>query len=117
MMSDIGVNADTTPYMAPPGEEGLDLSYEGGEFKAFDGLSEQVTSLSGCHYVDLHTRHDRIEVQTGHWNTQLSRLVDVYLDYWDRNQGDGMPSIPDSFIIPDVNHCVLLADIELVDLF
>ncbi|KAG2364998.1 hypothetical protein BDR07DRAFT_1354187 [Suillus spraguei] len=117
MMLDIGVNADTTPYMAPPGEEGLDLSYEGGEFKAFDGLSEQVASLSGCCYVDLCTHHDRIEVQTGHWNTQLRRLVDVYLDYRDRDQGDGMLNIPDSFIIPDVNHCMSLADIELVDLF
>lgn len=39
-------------YTAPPGEEGLDLSYEGGEFEAFDGLSEQVASLSGW-YVPI----------------------------------------------------------------
>jgi hypothetical protein len=25
-------------------------------------------------------RHDRIEIQTGHWNTQLDRLVNAYLD-------------------------------------
>ncbi|KAG2126854.1 uncharacterized protein EDB93DRAFT_1096960 [Suillus bovinus] len=117
MMLDIGFNADTTLYMAPPGEEGLDLSYEGGEHEAFDGLSQQLVSLSGCCYVDPRTHHDCIEVQTGHWNTQLNCLVDVYLDYCDCDQGDGMPSIPDSVIIPDGSHCLSLADIELVDLF
>ncbi|KAG1743588.1 uncharacterized protein EDB91DRAFT_1010800, partial [Suillus paluster] len=102
----------------PPGKEALDLSYEGGKHEAFDGLSEQVASLSVCRYVDPRTRHDRIEVQTGHWNIQLDRLVDVYIDYRDRNwQGDGVPSIPDGVINPDGSHCISLANIELVDLF
>lgn len=49
MMMDNGFATDTdlTPYTVPPGEEGLDLSYEGGEHEAFDGLSEQIVSLSG----------------------------------------------------------------------
>ncbi|KAG1746180.1 hypothetical protein EDB19DRAFT_1620207, partial [Suillus lakei] len=84
---------DLMPYTAPPGEEGLDISYEGGEHGVFNGLSQHVVLLSGCHYVDPHTRHDCIEVQTKHWNTQIDRLVNEYLDYCDRDRGDGMPSI------------------------
>lgn len=46
MISDIGMVIDDEPYTAPPGEEGLDISHEGGEYEAFEGLSEQVASLS-----------------------------------------------------------------------
>lgn len=134
MMMDNGFDTDLTPYTAPPGEEGLDLSYEGGEHEAFDGLSQHVASLSGWYvrivfklsshsviyfsrYVDPRTRHDRIEVQTEHWNTQIDRLVNEYLDYHDRDRGDGMPSIPEIPEIIDGSHCLSLADIELVDIF
>jgi hypothetical protein len=47
MVSDIGVDVDMTSYTAPPGEEGMDISHEGGEHEAFDGLSQQISSLSG----------------------------------------------------------------------
>ncbi|KAG1744784.1 hypothetical protein EDB19DRAFT_1826928 [Suillus lakei] len=117
MMMDNGFNTDLVPYTAPPGEEGLDLSYEGGEHEAFDGLSQHIVSLSGCRYVDPRTHHDRIEVQTEHWNTQIDRLVNEYLDYRDCDGGDGMPSIPEDDIIADGSHCLSLADIELVDIF
>jgi hypothetical protein len=47
MISDVGVDIDTTSHTAPPGEEGMDLSHEGGEHEAFDGLSQQISSMSG----------------------------------------------------------------------
>ncbi|KAG0706446.1 hypothetical protein DFH29DRAFT_872226 [Suillus ampliporus] len=120
MMMDNGFDTDLTPYTALPGEEGLDLSYEGGEHEVFDGLSQHIASLSGCHYLDPRTRHDCIEVQTEHWNTQIDHLVNEYLDYRDRDRGDGMPRIPEileDVIISDGSHCLSLADIELVDIF
>ncbi|KAG1770855.1 hypothetical protein EV702DRAFT_931170, partial [Suillus placidus] len=101
----------------PPGEEGTDLSHEGGEHEAFSGLSEQVTLLSGCCYVDPRTRHDRIEVETSNWMNQINVLVDAYLDYRTRDKGNGMPSIPETVLTPDGHDCLSLADIELVDIF
>jgi hypothetical protein len=46
MINDIGVVINDEPYTAPPGEEGFDISHEGGKYEAFEGLSEQVASLS-----------------------------------------------------------------------
>lgn len=46
MMSDTGIDFDAN-FPVPPGEEGMDLSHEGGEYEAFTGLSQQVASLSG----------------------------------------------------------------------
>lgn len=45
MIIDVGMDIDTEHCAAPPGEEGLDISHEGGEYEAFEGLSEQVASL------------------------------------------------------------------------
>jgi len=47
MISDTGIDIDTVSYTAPPGEEGMDLSHEGGEHEAFHGLSQEIASLSG----------------------------------------------------------------------
>jgi hypothetical protein len=47
MISDVGVDIGSASYTAPPGEEGMDLSHEGGEHSAFDGLSQQISLLSG----------------------------------------------------------------------
>jgi hypothetical protein len=46
MIIDVGMDAYTEHCAAPPGEEGFDISHEGGEYEAFEGLSEQVASLS-----------------------------------------------------------------------
>lgn len=67
--------------------------------------------------MDPRTRHDRIEIQTGHWDNQLDVLVDTYLDYCARDEGNGMPSIPDTAIMSDGLNSLSLADIELVDIF
>lgn len=67
--------------------------------------------------MDPRTRHDRIEIQTGHWDNQLDVLVDTYLDYRARDEGNGMPSIPDTAIMSDGLNSLSLADIELVDIF
>jgi hypothetical protein len=45
MIIDVGMDAYTEHCAAPPGEEGFDISHEGGEYEAFEGLSEQVASL------------------------------------------------------------------------
>ncbi|KAG1816511.1 uncharacterized protein BJ212DRAFT_1208925, partial [Suillus subaureus] len=95
----------------------MDFSHEGGEYKAFAGLSHQVVSLSGCHYIDPCTHHNHIEIQTGNWKNQLNVLVDTYLNYCSQDEGNGMLSIPETVIMPDGLNCLSLADIELVDMF
>ncbi|KAG1765462.1 hypothetical protein EV702DRAFT_1182484 [Suillus placidus] len=104
MISDTGIdfNAD---FPAPPGEEGTDLSHEGEEHEAFSGLSEQVALLSGCRYVDPHTCHDCIKVETSNWMNQINVLVDTYLDYCAQDKGNGMPSIPETVLTPDEHDC------------
>ncbi|KAG1720621.1 uncharacterized protein EDB91DRAFT_1256893 [Suillus paluster] len=47
MMDDYGMNIKPLPYTAPPGEEGLDLSHEGGEYEAFEGLAHEIAGISG----------------------------------------------------------------------
>ena len=46
MISDNGIDFHAD-FPAPPGEEGIDLSHEGGEHEEFAGLSQQVALLSG----------------------------------------------------------------------
>lgn len=47
MLIDHDVDINSVPYTAPPGEEGADLSYEGGEYEAFKGLAQQMADVSG----------------------------------------------------------------------
>jgi len=47
MMTDFGMDLDTVPYAAPLGEKGLDLSHEGGEYEAFEGLAGEIAAISG----------------------------------------------------------------------
>jgi hypothetical protein len=47
MMADHGMEVETVPYKAPPGDEALDLSHAGGEHEAFEGLAHQMADLSG----------------------------------------------------------------------
>ncbi|KAG2338068.1 hypothetical protein BDR05DRAFT_855938, partial [Suillus weaverae] len=82
---------DNIPYEPALGDEGLDLSHEGGEYEAFEGLSRTLADLSGFRYVDPRTRRDRIDLQTNHWDMQMNQLVSVYLDYQSHDSGDGMP--------------------------
>ncbi|KAG1854936.1 hypothetical protein DFJ58DRAFT_716274 [Suillus subalutaceus] len=48
MLIDHDVDTESLPYTAPPGEEGVDLSHEGGEYEAFEGLAQQMANISGC---------------------------------------------------------------------
>ena len=34
-------------HIPPPGEEGLNLSHEGGEYEAFTGLVDDIAQLTG----------------------------------------------------------------------
>ncbi|KAG2105064.1 uncharacterized protein F5147DRAFT_547920, partial [Suillus discolor] len=117
MINDVGIDIDDEPYTAPPGEEGFDISHEGGEYEAFEGLSEQVASLSHVRYVDSRTHHDRIELQTEQWHSQIDRLVDAYLDYRVRDRGDGMPCIANTAPAVAGSDCPSLIGINLIDLF
>jgi hypothetical protein len=47
MLIDHDVSTDYIPYTAPPGEEGADLSHEGGEYEVFEGLAQQMADISG----------------------------------------------------------------------
>ncbi|KAG1800234.1 uncharacterized protein HD556DRAFT_1230311 [Suillus plorans] len=119
MMVNCGMDIDGLPCTAPPGEEGMDMSHAGGEYEAFEGLTEQIADVSGYHYVDLRTRQDRTENQTEHWHLQLDLLVNAYLDYHSCDSGDGMPILEDELLEPplDDSPSVSLTNIELIDLF
>jgi hypothetical protein len=47
MLIDHDVDTESLPYTAPPGEEGVDLSHEGGEYEAFERLAQQMADISG----------------------------------------------------------------------
>jgi hypothetical protein len=74
--------------------------------------------MRASHYVDPHTRGDRINVQNAHWNIQIEGLVRAYLDYRTRDNGDSMPSVS-SIDDPQRNDAdtLILQNIELVDIF
>ncbi|KAH7904735.1 hypothetical protein BJ138DRAFT_1106572 [Hygrophoropsis aurantiaca] len=119
MVSDLGMEVENIPYTAPFGDEGFDLSNEGGEHEIYEGLAQQIADLTGfvSRRVDPRVRRDRIEIQTQHWDLQIDRLVTAYLDYRARDAGDGMPSISELEDTQDSNECPALAHIELVDIF
>ncbi|KAG2056750.1 hypothetical protein BDR06DRAFT_981178 [Suillus hirtellus] len=81
MINDVGVDIDDEPYTAPPGEEGFDINHKGSKYEAFEGLSEQVASLSHviqaqckalCHLHDMLYRP--------YLNSQFSNTYDIYLE-------------------------------------
>ncbi|KAG2337880.1 hypothetical protein BDR05DRAFT_857660, partial [Suillus weaverae] len=117
MLANVNVDIDNIPYTAPPGEEGMDFSHEGGEQEAFEGLAQQMADLSGCCYVDSHTHTDGIEVQNEHWGVQIEQLVSVYLDYRIQDSCNGMPSILPPGETTLNSDCVSLKNIKLVDIF
>ncbi|KAG1895393.1 uncharacterized protein F5891DRAFT_960225 [Suillus fuscotomentosus] len=119
MMADCGMDVDGLPCTAPPGEEGMHMSHAGGEYKAFEGLAEQIAHVSGYHYIDLRTQQDRTENQTKHWHLQLNLLVNAYLNYRSRDSGDNMPTLDDELLEPplDDSPSVSLTNIELVNVF
>lgn len=49
MLADHGMITDdgSMPYVLAPGDEGFDLSHEGGEYEALQGLSRTMADLSG----------------------------------------------------------------------
>jgi hypothetical protein len=47
MLIDHDIDTESLPYTAPPGEEGVDLSHEGGKYEAFEGLAQQMADISG----------------------------------------------------------------------
>jgi hypothetical protein len=77
--------------------------------------------LSYCycysHYQDTQDHSDRLQLQMDSWETQMSELVNAYLDYRSQDAGDGMPTIEEdlSNVVPDGSGSIV--GIELVDLF
>ncbi|KAG2337981.1 hypothetical protein BDR05DRAFT_853324, partial [Suillus weaverae] len=119
MMADYGMDVDALPYTAPPGDEGLDMSHEGGEYEAFEELAHEVAGISGCRYIDPHTHTDHIENKSHHWDIQIDLLVEAYLDYCHRNLGDDIPQVNEIPLSPsdyDDQH-ISLGQIEFIDIF
>ncbi|KAG1724777.1 hypothetical protein EDB19DRAFT_1644330 [Suillus lakei] len=116
MMADFGMEVETFVHMAPPGEEGFDLSHAGGEYEAFKGLTHQLADLTGHHHIDPRSWGERTEDQTAHWNLQMDRLVDAYLNYRSRDSGDGMPAMSDQDL-SGVDASFSINNIELIDIF
>ncbi|KAF8883571.1 hypothetical protein BD779DRAFT_1417169, partial [Infundibulicybe gibba] len=79
-------------HMPPPGDEGFDISHEGGEHEVFEELAEEINFMSG-RKPDTRTRTDRIEIQNAHWELQWEHLVDAYLTYRMNDSGDGLPPV------------------------
>ncbi|KAG1871423.1 hypothetical protein F4604DRAFT_1583223 [Suillus subluteus] len=93
MLVDLDVDIEHLPYTAPPGEEGADLSHEGREYEAFEGLFYMNVLMYVSHYVDPCIHRDHIDVQTTNWNLQMEHLVSAHLDYCTWDCGDGMSYI------------------------
>jgi hypothetical protein len=85
----------------------------------FSCLSQLLLIPSTSCYINHHTREDRTENQTTHWQLQIDLLVDDYLDYHFRDSGDGLPAFDDMSAEPllDDSSSVSLTNIELIDLF
>ncbi|KAG1720449.1 hypothetical protein EDB19DRAFT_1647083 [Suillus lakei] len=116
MMADFGMEVETFAHTAPPGEEGFDLSHAGSEHEAFKGLTHQLVDLTGHHHIDPRSWGEWTEDQTAHWNLQMDRLVDAYLNYRSRDSGDGMPAMSDQDL-SGVDTSFSINDIELIDIF
>ncbi|KAH7922383.1 hypothetical protein BV22DRAFT_1048944 [Leucogyrophana mollusca] len=115
MFASHGMDDSNILSTAPPGDEGLDISHEGGEHEVFEELAQQMADLSGLCHIDPHTCCDHIETQNEHWDLQIDRLVDAYLHYRQHDSGDGVysPSEPPL----DGSETPSLTDIELIDIF
>ena len=57
---------------------------------------------------------NRIEIQTEQWNIQMTRLISVYLDSCHRDEGEGLPKIPE---LPHGDTVGQLVEIEVADIF
>ncbi|RDB19588.1 hypothetical protein Hypma_013286 [Hypsizygus marmoreus] len=103
-------DVDAVSHIVPPGDEGFGISHEGGEFEVFEDLADGLAQSIGYRRVDHRTRRDRIEIQTGHWELQMDRLVQAFLDFRLRDGGEGTPISPG-------NLTNVVYDIEVVDSF
>ncbi|KAG1749166.1 uncharacterized protein EDB91DRAFT_1235645 [Suillus paluster] len=81
MLADVNVDIDNIPYTAPPGEEGMDFSHEGGEHEAFEGLAQQMADLSGCIQAQCKALcHLHNIPYQSYLNTQFLDACDIYLE-------------------------------------
>ncbi|KAH7917324.1 hypothetical protein BV22DRAFT_1108590 [Leucogyrophana mollusca] len=85
MISDGAMSFLDVPYTVPPGDEGVDISHEGGEHEIFKGLAQQIADLTGFRHVDHRTQNE-------YWGLQVDWLAAACLDYRARDSGDGMPT-------------------------
>lgn len=44
--------------------------------------------------IDDRDRLDRVQVQTGYWDIQISHLVNAYLSFQAKSNNEGMAAIP-----------------------
>lgn len=127
--------ADSLPTSADlgpcPGDEGHDISHEGGDYEVFEGLAEGVANLTGLlvtlfaeratiHFVfsgraDHRTRRDRVENLTEGWRVQVPRLVMAYLEYRQHEQTEG--SSADQPPQPSQPSSLATFTMEVLDLF
>ena len=122
----------TIAHIPPPGEEECEMNHEGGEYKVFEGLIEDIAQATGLyvitlcvpisltyshassHHIDSCPCMDHVEIQTDNWKMQLDRLVNTYLLYWQLNCGDGLPKAPDP---PEDSTLLPLFMIEVLDCY
>ncbi|KAI0040618.1 hypothetical protein FA95DRAFT_1611652, partial [Auriscalpium vulgare] len=64
----------------PPGEEGAQVSHEGGEYEMFQHFVVDLANSIYCRSDDR-IRRDRIERRNAQWAMQLPSLVDAYLQH------------------------------------
>ncbi|KIJ27126.1 hypothetical protein M422DRAFT_215978 [Sphaerobolus stellatus SS14] len=77
----------------PPGEEGADFSYEGGEYGLYRDVVSRAREASAKQArYDYRTRKDRTERRNEGWNMQLNQLATAYLE-WQKDPNGGSDEV------------------------
>ncbi|KIJ30837.1 hypothetical protein M422DRAFT_234713 [Sphaerobolus stellatus SS14] len=82
IVAELEDNLEPEYLVPPPGEEGAELSHEGGEYAVYQRLYNDLKRLKkGPKRYENRTRHDRTEIRTRAWETQMDTLTDTYLQW------------------------------------
>ncbi|EPQ56036.1 hypothetical protein GLOTRDRAFT_129239 [Gloeophyllum trabeum ATCC 11539] len=92
----------------PPGEEGFDLSHEGGEHEVFE---EFVHKLAGVRHIDHRNRRNQVQLRNKQWAEQYEDLVNAYLQYSEQEQ-EGL--VAEGMIVEETEREF---QVEVVDIF
>lgn len=67
MMADFEMEVEMFAHIAPPDEEGFNLSNAGGEYEAFEGLTHQLASLTGQYMFTTMCNSSNVNTYCSHY--------------------------------------------------